>query len=496
MDLHDLMGEAGVRAFARDSWRIMPHHFAERVSGGRWRSARHLEHIGARIVEAVNRGNGRLVVNMPARYGKSQFLSEFVPTWFLSWRPECDVILSGYSAQQVQEHGANVRNIARDCPLVNFRLRQDRKARNRWNTHAGGGMLCAGVGGGITGFGAHLLLIDDPYKNWREAWSTANRRKVEEWFVSTAYKRLHPGGTIVVLHHRFHPRDLSGYLLEHHDDKWEHIRLPKIAEADDPIGRAPGEALWPEMWSQEHVEHERRITPAHTWAAMDQQDPRTGGSGLAYAGFGQGNVDPGAALVDGLPLCVSFDFNRNPGMYCLVGQYDPKQDRFTVVHELHGARWTVHEILKELVKLVRSLGRFRWPGIHVFGDATGGGVSMDDGLNSYVTIRQTIERDLTRQVRVRVPAGNPGHVDSLLTINDAFCDACSERHVKIHPRCEILLHDLRSVPLDADGGIEKTDDTLTHSSDTLRYWVHYVRPIGGRPRPARPPLVGSATTAR
>ena len=496
MNAAEAIARAGVRSYRNNAWRVFPHTFAERVSGGAWRAARHLKYISELVADAVNRGNGRLVVNLPARYGKSQFLSQYVPAWFLNHWPDQDVILTSYSASVAQEHGGIVRNIARDNPLVGFRLRADRKARGRWNTHAGGGMLCTGVGGGITGFGAHLLLIDDPYKNWHDAWSAAYRRKVEEWFDSTAYKRLHPGGTIVVLHHRFHTRDLSGYLVEHHGDRWEHVRLPKIAEDGDPIGRRPGEALWPEQWSQAHVDHEAATTPGHIWSAMDQQDPKAGGSGLAYSAFGQGNVDPGAALVEDLPLCVSFDFNRNPGMYCLLGQYNPKADRFVVTHELHGHRWTVHTILKELIQLVRSLGPFAWPGLEVYGDATGGGTSMDDGVNSYVLIRKRLEEALTRKLRVRVPAGNPGHVDSLLTINDAFCDAKQERHVSIHPRCEILMNDLRQVTTDEDGGIEKTDDALTHSSDTLRYWVHYTRPIGGKKRAARPPMVGSATTAR
>lgn len=467
-----------LRGKAEEAWWLDPHTFAERASGGSWRAARHLSHIGTRIRSAVTRGNGRLVINMPARYGKSEFISRWVPTWFLSLYPDRDVILAAWGSALAVEHGGEVRNIARDNPLVDFRLRPDSTAKARWNTHLGGGMLCVGVGGGVTGFGADLLIIDDPYVDWDDAWSSASRARVERWFDSTAYKRLHPGGSIIVLHTRYHPRDLSGYLVEHHGDTWEHISLPKLAEANDPLGRAPGEALWPAQWSQAHVEHEQQITPKHVWSAMDQQQPEAASAGLAYQNFSAGNVDQNAALVPDLPLCVSFDFNRNPGMHCLVGQYDQKSDRFVITHVLHGHRWTVERILDELKLLVGELGGWQWPGLEVFGDATGGGVSMDDGHNSFVLIRQRCEQ-LTDNVRIRVPAGNPGVVDSLLSTNDALLDAGSERHVFVHPRCELLLEDLRRVQKDEDGSIDKSNTQLTHPSDCMRYWIDFLRPLGG-----------------
>ncbi len=467
-------------------WKWMPHQFAEHASGGDWRPSKHLAYISAIIARQVFAGGGRIVVNMPARYGKSMFLSRWLPAWYLNLWPEKRIILGSYAAEIAQEHGGEVRNIARDNEFLNFRLSQDKKKRGHWKTNAGGGMICAGVGGGITGFGADLLLIDDPYKNWADAWSLANRQKVEAWFTSTAYKRLQPGGTIVVLHHRMHPNDLSGYLVEKHGDRWTHIRLPKSAERDDPLGRAEGEALWPEVWSQFHVEHEKAITPAHVWDAMDQQNPGAAAAGLAYASFGAANVKAEASLRKDLPLCVSFDFNLNPGMHCLVGQYDLKHDRFDVTHMLHGHRWTVEKILDEIKRLVDQLGGWQWPGLEVYGDATGGGTSMNDGHNSYVLIRQRVEK-LTRHVRIRVPAGNPGVVDSLLTTNEALAG-----HVRIHPRCELLLDDLRRVAKDEDGGIDKSDTQTTHASDCLRYWVDMLRPLGGR-KPQAKAKIGSTT---
>lgn len=485
--------EAAAEAARGLAWMVRPDTFAEHASGGEWTKAKHLEHVGGLIADAVTNGNGRLVVNMPSGYGKSKFISQWTPAWFLNLYPARKVILSANTDKLAVEHGGEVRNIARDNPFLRFRLREDSKAKGLWHTQAGGGMFCKGVGGAITGFRAHLLLIDDPYDDWDDAWSSAKRGSVERWFDSTAYQRMEPGGTIVVLHHRFHPRDLSGYLVEHHADDWQHVTLPEIAEAGDALGRKPGELLWPERWGPDDVERFSNL-PEPIRLAMRQQQPTAAGTGLAYPKFSAGNVDQNAKLVPDLPLCVSLDFNRNPGMNAIVGQCDTKADRFVVTHALHGQGWTVERIMDELAKLVDQLGGWKWPGLEVFGDATGGGPSMNDGHTSFVLIRQRCER-LTKNVRIRVPASNPGIVNSLLTTNDAFLDAKGARHVFIHPRCEILLEDLRRVTLDDDGKIDKNESHLTHQSDCLRYWVDFLRPLGGRkPQPkGKIGAVGGAT---
>lgn len=476
--------EATSRSKRDERWRFLPHTFAARVSAGEWQASRHLAYIGRRVGAAINAGGARLVINMPAGYGKSLFTSRWLPTWYLSGRPTHNVILAANTKKLASEHGEWVRNTAASMPGINFRLRSDSTAKARWHTHAGGGMLCDGVGGAITGFRANLLLIDDPYSDWDDAWSSTTRTAVERWFDSTAYKRVDPGGSIVVLHHRFHPRDLSGYLTEHHGDKWEHIRLPTIAEGDDQLGRAPGEVLWPERWPAERVLHEKAITPTHIWDAMDRQDPGVGAAGLAYQHFGQHNLMGPAELVPGLPIAVSFDFNLNPGMYCLVGQYDAKADRFVAANECFGSGWNVEQLMPALVKMLRGYAHLKPPWIEVFGDATGGGTSMNDGWNSYVLIRKSLA-EAHPKVHVRVPKANPGIINSLIACNEALRDNAGRSHVSISPRCVRLLDDLRQVIKDDEGKIDKTNKQLTHPSDCLRYWTDYERPVGGRKVMAR-----------
>ena len=116
-----------------------------------------------------------------------------------------------------------------------------------WLTTKGGGYVAAGVGGGITGKGAHELVIDDPVKNRDDAESEYNRDSVWDWYTSTAYTRLAPGGGILVILTRWHDDDLAGRLLqaaaEAVDREFVYIELeeasPTIPHITDPRSQSP-----------------------------------------------------------------------------------------------------------------------------------------------------------------------------------------------------------------------------------------------------------------
>ena len=92
-------------------------------------------------------------------------------------------------------------------------LDKDSQSAQRWNTTSRGGYVAAGVGGPITGRGAHVLIIDDPIKNRDDAESETNRSSIWNWYTSTAYTRLAPGGGVLIILTRWHDDDLAGRLL-------------------------------------------------------------------------------------------------------------------------------------------------------------------------------------------------------------------------------------------------------------------------------------------
>jgi phage terminase large subunit-like protein len=132
------------------------------------------------------------------------------------------------------------------------------------------------VGGPITGKGAHLMIIDDPIKNAEDAMSEVMRRKQWDWWLSTARTRMEPGGVVIVLMTRWHDDDLGGRLMKAAKDGGDpvrEIRLPALAGADDPLGRKPGEALWPERYAAGYLENTRTALGAYWFSAMYQGTP-------------------------------------------------------------------------------------------------------------------------------------------------------------------------------------------------------------------------------
>lgn len=223
----------------------------------------------------------RLMIFTPPRHGKSHLVSVHFPAWYLGRHPDRHVIATSYSAGLAYSFSRQARNLfaAPDWPY-SARLARDAKAVGEWRTTDGGGYVSAGVGGPITGKGADILIIDDPVKNAEEAASTLTKEAQWEWYGSTAYTRLHPGGAIVLCMTRWAEDDLAGRLLAAQDEggeRWEVLRLPALAEGDpaapDPLGRAPGEPLWPAWYDAAALDTIRRATGSRTWEALYQQRP-------------------------------------------------------------------------------------------------------------------------------------------------------------------------------------------------------------------------------
>lgn len=149
-----------------------------------------------------------------------------------------------------------------------------------------GSYRSAGVGGGITGMGGDILIIDDPFKDRAEADSPTIRRKVWEWYTSTLYTRLAPGGGILVINTRWHMDDLSGRLLEAartgEGDQWRVVNFPAIAEEDEPHRRR-GEALHPERYPLEQLAAIRIAIGTRDWEALYQQHPTPDGGNIFKA---------------------------------------------------------------------------------------------------------------------------------------------------------------------------------------------------------------------
>lgn len=232
----------------------------------------------AKKLEAVERGEiKRLMISLPPRHGKSLLCSEFFPAWYLGRNPEKQVIFATYSQDLAEDFGRRVRNWLRDdayrAIFPGIEIATDSSAASRFSVGQRGAYFAVGVGSSITGRGADVLLIDDPLKGREEADSETMRRRLKDWYTSVAYTRLMPGGAIVIVQTRWHPDDLSGWILEEHaHEKWDALSLPAISPKRD--------ALWPDRYPLATLETIKATLPSRDWSALYQQSPIIDGGNI------------------------------------------------------------------------------------------------------------------------------------------------------------------------------------------------------------------------
>jgi len=326
----------------------------------------------------------RLMIMMPPRHGKSELVTVRYVAYRLTRDPSLNVIVGSYNQRLANRFSRKIRNVwaaaqseppasagGREPGLMNGepalgavppahaggsdlgqrgnaeqRTTQSSAKKRRtppllrkegsfaravsrsaaeWETTVGGGVRAVGVGAGITGFGARLVVIDDPVKNRAEAESEAYRGRVWDWFNDDIYTRLEPDAAVILIQTRWHEDDLAGRLISemaNGGEKWDVVSLPALAEsvtgpsvnegADglsssdrrvddgnaggtgtgalpngratdtnaDPLGRAPGEALCPERYDEAALERIKRKLGSYSFAALYQQRPVLAAGGI------------------------------------------------------------------------------------------------------------------------------------------------------------------------------------------------------------------------
>lgn len=284
-----------------------------------WYRAAHLKLIASCLERAESGdlwddvpGDGKkiLIITTPPRHWKSSLVSRKYPAWFVGKRKSENnphqVILSSYGATLAEANNRATLELI-NSPLYQnifpqIQLSSKSQAVNEWSL-AGEPFptaVAAGVGGGLTGQGADCLIIDDPVKDRADANSLAFRTRLWQWWEDVARTRINPDGYCVIIMTRWHPDDLVGRLLaqaanEPGNERIVSLRLPALAETaeervsaasqglpfdvDDPLGRLPGEALWPDRQTAAEHEATRRATPK-TFDSLFQGRPTPEGGYL------------------------------------------------------------------------------------------------------------------------------------------------------------------------------------------------------------------------
>lgn len=245
----------------------------------------HWQLIAKKLMQ-VERGEiKRLMIFSPPRHGKSELGTIHFPAWFMMRNPDKRVIITSYASQLAHTFSRRIRSLVGEFgpKLFNVHLDPKSKSVDEWDIEGRHGKLIAqGVGGAITGQGASLFVIDDPFKNAEEANSPTIRQKVWDWYTSTAYTRLEPSGAIVLTLTRWHDDDLAGRLIremgQEGGEQWEILKLPALAEntaaTPDPLGRKDGDALWASRFSAADLKRIMVAVGTYVWNALYQQRPQ------------------------------------------------------------------------------------------------------------------------------------------------------------------------------------------------------------------------------
>ena len=230
----------------------------------------HLEALERRDIE-------RLAVFMPPRHSKSYHVSQRFPAWFLGRNPDQLVKLASYGADLAESNSRKVRALVRDKQRWPFSVSVsgDSFAVNLWHTaNSAGEVGAVGVGGPLTGMGADLLVVDDPFKGPDDSGSALQRDRVWDWYTQVADTRMQPNGVQLLTQTRWHDDDLAGRILNSPlGSTWTVLTLPAIAVDEDALGRGPGEALWPERFPLDRLEQLRKTMGSKSFNALYQQDP-------------------------------------------------------------------------------------------------------------------------------------------------------------------------------------------------------------------------------
>jgi hypothetical protein len=236
-------------------------------------------------VRLVTEPDERDIVTTPPRTGKSRLLAIWTTVWALMRDPDLQIVLVSYSDELAQAHSREARQLINEhADYLGFRLSADKTAVGRWRVDGhDGGLLATGINSGVTGFGADLLIVDDPVKDAAEADSAAHRRRVISEYRSTLATRVHPGGSVLLVMTRWHEKDLAGELLDAEPDVWTHTNVPAVAESGvpDALSRAPGVAMTSALgFTADHFAAARRTSGERAWFALYEGVPSAPEGGL------------------------------------------------------------------------------------------------------------------------------------------------------------------------------------------------------------------------
>jgi predicted phage terminase large subunit-like protein len=263
--------------------------YVEFVHESQWIRGKHLalvcntvqDFLEDKVINSKGKICNVLLIAMPPQHGKSQSITETLPSWYLGKYPNKRVIEVSYgddlarkfgrrNKQKINEYGKKLFNIE-----ISSDTRSDTEFEIKGNR---GSMISRGIMAGLTGQPSDLTIVDDPVKNRQEADSETYRERIWEEWLNSIKTRLSAKGKVIVIQTRWHEDDLSGRIIKEGTEKYYELNIPCEAEENDILGRNVGDALFPEIgkdneWLQEFKKSYIGGQGSRAWNALFQGKP-------------------------------------------------------------------------------------------------------------------------------------------------------------------------------------------------------------------------------
>lgn len=230
----------------------------------------------------------RVVINLPPRHMKSMLASVLYPAWLLGRDPTIKIICISYSDDLAHDLSSLTRKVMQSEAYQTIfpGTWLDKSAVDYLRTTRGGYRYTVAVKSHITGFGADIIIIDDPLQPV-DAYSENAKQNYRNWFANSVLTRFNnpKRGALILVMHRLSTDDPSADLEQSADFT---LRLPLVAEKKESFEinghmifrRAPGEPLNTGILDLPQIDKLKTTIPPHVYAAQYQQRPTYGGSGM------------------------------------------------------------------------------------------------------------------------------------------------------------------------------------------------------------------------
>lgn len=214
-----------------------------------------LDLIDEAVIWAYSTPDARLIISIAPQEGKTTRAVQFGSLWALTRDPERRIGIASYQQALAENSGRFIRNLIASnngdegTLDLGLRIAPDNGAASRWQLDGHqGGVVCAGIGSGLTGRALDALVIDDPFADRKQADSPTYRERAWGWWQAVGSTRLSSRAPVIQIATRWHEDDLAGRLMAAEDGhRWRVINIPALADHDpakgqaDPLGREPGE---------------------------------------------------------------------------------------------------------------------------------------------------------------------------------------------------------------------------------------------------------------